>query len=36
VGYDAFSSCPKLTIYCPAGSYAEKYAVSYGYSVVNA
>lgn len=26
IGYDAFGQCPKLTIYAPAGSYAETYA----------
>ncbi len=34
IGYDAFGNCPKLTIYCPAGSFAEKYAKSYGLTVV--
>jgi len=35
IGYDAFANCPKLTIYCPSGSYSEKYAKSYGLSVVS-
>lgn len=34
IGYDAFGNCPKLTVYCPSGSYAEKYAKSYGLTVV--
>lgn len=32
IGYDAFSNCPKLVIRCPSGSFAEKYAGSYGIS----
>lgn len=30
IGYDAFAYCTKLTVYCKSGSYAEKYAQSYG------
>lgn len=26
IGWNVFSNCPKLTIYCPKGSYAEEYA----------
>lgn len=34
IGYDAFANCSKLTIYCEKGSYAEKFAGSYGISCV--
>lgn len=34
IGYDAFANCRKLTLHCAADSYAEKYAKSYGISVV--
>ena len=34
IGYDAFSYCTKLTLKCPSGSYAERYAASYGISCV--
>ena len=34
IGYDAFSHCTKLTIYCEKGSYAEKFAASYGIAFV--
>ncbi len=34
IGYDAFANCPKLTVYCASGSYAERYAESYGLAVV--
>lgn len=34
IGYDAFGNCPKLTVYCPANSFAERYANSYGLTVV--
>ena len=34
IGYEAFGNCPKLTVYCKSGSYAEQYAKSYGLSVV--
>jgi len=34
IGYDAFAHCTKLTIYCEKGSYAEKFAESYGISCV--
>ncbi|MBE6600680.1 MAG: leucine-rich repeat domain-containing protein [Ruminococcaceae bacterium] len=34
IGYDAFGNCPKLTVYCPANSFAERYAKSYGLTVV--
>lgn len=30
IGYDAFAYCTKLTVYCQSGSYAEKFAQSYG------
>lgn len=33
IGYGAFDGCAKgLTIYCPSGSYAQKYAKSFGIS----
>lgn len=33
IGYGAFDGCSKnLTIYCPSGSYAQKYAKSFGIS----
>ena len=34
IGYDAFAHCVKLTLKCPSGSYAERYAASYGISCV--
>jgi len=34
IGYDAFAYCTKLTVYCEKGSYAEKFAESYGISCV--
>ena len=34
IGYDAFAYCMKLTLKCPSGSYAERYAASYGISCV--
>ena len=34
IGYDTFAYCTKLTVYCSKGSYAEKYAESYGISCV--
>lgn len=34
IGYDAFANCKKLTIHAPSGSYAERYAASYGISCV--
>lgn len=33
IGYDTFSACPKLTVYSADGSYAFKYAKSYGIPV---
>ncbi len=34
VEYGAFLNCPAtLTVYCPADSYAERYAQSYGFAV---
>ena len=36
IGYDAFANCPKLTLYCTVGSFCEKYAKSYGISVISA
>ncbi len=30
IGYAVFDGCTSLSIYCPAGSYAEQYAKSYG------
>lgn len=30
IGYAAFDGCPLLTLYCPADSYAARYAVSFG------
>lgn len=36
IEYGAFDNCnAKLTFLCPAGSYAEEYAQSYGYSTKN-
>lgn len=36
ISYGAFENCPQtLTVLCPAGSYAEQYAISYGLRVVN-
>ena len=38
IGYAAFDGCSKpLTIYCPSGSYAERYSQSFGisYSAIN-
>ena len=35
IGYEAFSGCDSLTVYVSSGSYAEKYAQSYGI-VINA
>ena len=36
IGYSAFDYCASsLTIYCPADSYAEKYAQSFGIKCVN-
>lgn len=33
IEYGAFENCnAKLTIVCPEGSYAEEYAISYGYA----
>ena len=34
IGYAVFDGCADLRIYCPAGSYAEKFAKSYGISYV--
>ena len=34
IDYDAFAHCPRLTIYCPAASYAEAYARSHALPVV--
>lgn len=33
IGYEAFSGCKSLTIYAASGSYASKYAKSYGITV---
>lgn len=30
IGYAVFDGCPELTVVCPAGSFAERYAKSYG------
>ena len=30
IGYGAFDGCKNVTLYCPSGSYAAKYAVSFG------
>lgn len=36
VSYGAFENCPSsLTIFCPAGSYAERYAQSFGIRTVS-
>ena len=35
IEYGAFDGCPSLTVYCASGSFAEKYAKSYGFSVVS-
>ena len=29
IGYGAFDGCPRLTLYCPASSYAAQYAASF-------
>lgn len=29
IGYGAFDGCPRLTLYCPANSYAADYAISF-------
>lgn len=34
IGYAVFDGCGALTLYCPADSYAERYAHSYGISCV--
>ena len=34
IGYAVFDGCADLHIYCPVGSYAEKFAKSYGISCV--
>lgn len=34
IGYAVFDGCVDLHIYCPVGSYAEKFAKSYGISCV--
>ena len=34
IGYAVFDGCGALTVYCPADSYAERYARSYGLSYV--
>ena len=34
IGYDSFANCTRLTVYCEKGSYAEKFATSYGISCV--
>lgn len=34
IGYAVFDGCSDLHIYCPVGSYAEKFAKSYGISCV--
>ena len=34
IGYAVFDGCGALTVYCPAGSYAARYAQSYGLSLV--
>ena len=35
IGYAVFDGCPTLTLRCPAGSYAEKYAQSYAIPYIN-
>lgn len=30
IGYGAFDGCPRVTLRCPADSYAEQYAMSFG------
>ncbi len=35
IEYGVFDGCGRLTVYCAAGSYADKYARSYGMSVQN-
>ncbi|MBR2478889.1 MAG: leucine-rich repeat domain-containing protein [Clostridia bacterium] len=34
IGYDAFAYCKGLTIYCSSGTYAERFASSYGIGCV--
>jgi hypothetical protein len=33
IDYGAFENCPALTVLCPAGSYAERYAKSFALRV---
>ncbi len=35
IGYGAFDGCERIRVVCPAGSYAEQYAKSYGLNVTN-
>ena len=35
IGYDAFAYCSRLTLYCASGSYAERFANSYGIGCVS-
>lgn len=35
IEYGSFDGCPSLTVYCEKGSFAEKYAKSYGMRVVS-
>ena len=35
IGYGAFDGCERIRVVCPAGSFAEQYAKSYGLSVTN-
>ena len=35
IGYAVFDGCKGVTVACPAGSYAESYAKSYGLAYVN-
>ena len=35
IGYAVFEGCPKVTVFCPADCYAQRYAQSYGIAFVN-
>lgn len=35
IGYDAFAYCTRLTLYCASGSYAERFANSYGIGCIS-
>ena len=35
IGYAVFDGCPKVTVFCPANSYAQRYVQSYGIAFVS-